>query len=98
MATDPEIRAAFEDCLRHDRDRELQRTCLEAYLDAAPAVSFDVLIDVVADEGFDLRLRGRTLAALEQLAEDPDAGGERRARLDELSAAGRLVGIDGRTT
>jgi hypothetical protein len=84
VAKDEATLEAFEDVLRHDRDRELIRVCTDGYLDSGAAVKFDVLIGIAGDEAFDLRSRKRALAKLHDMALDDD---EQR-RLDGLRSSG----------
>ena len=79
---------ALAEVLRHDRERELVRTCLEAYLRLAGPRDVEALLAVVGREGLDPRSRQ---AAVEALVEQglPEAQRERLATLlAEPHAAG----------
>jgi hypothetical protein len=84
VAKDAATREAFEDVLRHDRDRELIRVCIDGYLDGDAAVEFDLLMDIAGNEAFDLRSRKRVFAKLQAMALDD----ERRRRLEGLRSSG----------
>jgi hypothetical protein len=58
------IVATFEDVLRYDTDRELLRTCVEAYLGAGVARRADVLLGVAGNQLVDLGARQRCVDAL----------------------------------
>jgi hypothetical protein len=77
VAKDDATREAFEDVLRHDRDRELIRVCINGYLDGDAAVELDVLMGVAEDEAFDLRSRKRALAKLQDMALDDELQGQK---------------------
>jgi hypothetical protein len=81
--TSPEVLAAFEDVLLNERDRELVRTCLNAYLGPALSRRFEVLLAVIANEALDLVARQEALARVDLRALSPDE----RSRLDTLLAS-----------
>jgi hypothetical protein len=81
--TSAEVRAAFEDVLLYEHDRELARTCLDAYLRQSLSRRFEVLLAVVANEALDLASRQEALEHVDLSALAPDE----RSRLDALLAA-----------
>jgi hypothetical protein len=68
----PGIVAAFEDVLLHDRDRELARTCLDAYLRPGVARKAEVLLAVLGNDEVDLASRQRCLDAIDAAGLSPD--------------------------
>jgi hypothetical protein len=94
--TSAEVLAAFEGVLLYEQDRELVRTCLDAYLrpltGPLPARKqrqqslsrrFEVLLAVVANEVLDLISRQDALSHMDLKALSPDE----RSRLDGLLAS-----------
>jgi hypothetical protein len=81
--TSAEVLVAFEDVLLYEQDRELARTCLDAYLRPTVSRRFAVLLAVVANEALDLASRQEALRQVDLKALSPDE----RARLDGLLAA-----------
>jgi hypothetical protein len=81
--TSAEVLAAFEDILLYEQDRELGRTCLDAYLRPMVSRRFEVLLAVVANEALDLVSRQDALWHVDLTALSPDE----RSRLDGLLAS-----------
>ena len=83
----PGIAAAFEDVLLHDRDRELARTCLDAYLRPGVARKAEVLLAVLGNDEVDLASRQRCLDAIDAAALSPDESRELAEFLASPNAA-----------
>ena len=72
----PDILPAFEDVLQNDQDRELIRTCLDAYLKPGVARKFTVLLAVIANEALDLTSRQACLDQCVRYGLTPDQAGQ----------------------
>jgi hypothetical protein len=93
ITTHPEVVTAFEDVLRHDDDRELVRTCLDAYLEPAVPRRFDVLLAVASNQAVDLEARQRSLDSIDRGA----LSAQEAERLSDLLAGPGGTGLRART-
>jgi hypothetical protein len=93
IGSSPEVVAAFEDVLRYDEERELVRTCLDAYLQPSVPRRFEVLLALIENEAVELGSRQRCLDSIDR----GTLSAQEAQRLSDLLAGPGGTGLRTRT-